>query len=268
MISVDIIIHRFRRDMTLGRVARGALLIAAMAAFFIAPAVGAGIEGALVVASICVTWVLLSARGIQSSRLAQASSDLIASGHFEEAEEQIDSVLRKFSLFQNVKLIGLHHLAVLRHAQRRWQDAAALCHAFLSQKLGTVQNLSKPSRLLLVDALLQLNDVRAAYAAMAPLYQQKLSLSEALSLQHLQLDYLCRVGAWDQLLGDIGTKVQLAELMPPSAAARSQAILALAATKLGRPDLADWLRRRAELLTDPEKLISDRPVLSELWPKP
>jgi hypothetical protein len=60
-------------------------------------------------------------------------------------------------------------------------------------------------------------------------------------------------------------KVQLAELMPSSAAARAQALLALAGKRVGRQDWADWLRRRAESLADPGKLVAERPVLRELW---
>ena len=61
-------------------------------------------------------------------------------------------------------------------------------------------------------------------------------------------------------------KVQLAELMPTEAAARSQALLALAARKLGREDWAQWLgAARARLLTDAARLMDQRPVLRELW---
>jgi hypothetical protein len=61
-------------------------------------------------------------------------------------------------------------------------------------------------------------------------------------------------------------KVQLAELMPSNTAARTQAFLALASKRVGRPDWSDWLRRRAELLADTSKLKTDRPLLAELWP--
>jgi len=60
------------------------------------------------------------------------------------------------------------------------------------------------------------------------------------------------------------SKVQLAELMPSSPAARAQMLLALAAKKCGRNDLADWLCRRAELLCDVNALVAERPVLKEL----
>ena len=68
------------------------------------------------------------------------------------------------------------------------------------------------------------------------------------------------------MINGVMSKVQLAELMPAVNAARAQAMLALAAGKAGRPDLSDWLRRRAELLGDAPALKKERPILAELWP--
>jgi len=195
----------------------------------------------------------------------QDSPSLIASGQFEEAERRIDLALRSFSLFRHVKVLGLHHLALLRHAQRNWQESALLCRALLGQRLGSVQGVSKPARLMLADALLEMGDVRGAAGAIAGLYEQRLSLNEVMKLLAVQLDYQSRLGAWDEMMAGITTKVQLAELMPAQSSARAQAMLALAAKHAGRDDWSDWLRRRAELLCDVEKLTNDRPVLWELW---
>jgi hypothetical protein len=97
------------------------------------------------------------------------------------------------------------------------------------------------------------------------LYQQRLSLSEALELTLVQSDYLSRVGAWEQMVQGIAQKVQLAELLPSEASARVQALLALAAKKVGKTELSDWLKKRAELLADAPELVRQRPVLGELW---
>jgi hypothetical protein len=43
-------------------------------------------------------------------------------------------------------------------------------------------------------------------------------------------------------------------------------LVALAAKKIGRMDFSDWLRTRAELLADVQRLASERPMLKELWP--
>jgi hypothetical protein len=79
------------------------------------------------------------------------------------------------------------------------------------------------------------------------------------------LDYASRIGAWQAMMSSIGTKVQLSELMPTANAARSQALLALAAKKMQRHDLSQWLRRRAELLADPAEIVAERPFLNELF---
>ena len=165
--------------------------------------------------------------------------------------------------------LGFHvpenHLAVLRHAQRRWPDAAELSRAVIGQRLGSMARLSRQSQLILADSLLELGDVQGAHAAIAELYNDRLSLPEALSLLSVQLDYLSRINAWERMLEGIPTKVQLAELMPTGASAKAQALLALAAAKLGRTDLADYLRRRVELLVDVDELIRSRPALHELY---
>jgi hypothetical protein len=155
--------------------------------------------------------------------------------------------------------------ALLRHAQRNWQESALLCRALLGQKLGNLQGIGKPARLMLADALLEMGDVRGAGEAIGGLYEQRLSLPELLKLLAVQLDYQSRGGAWNEMTAGLATKVQLAELMPAPTAARTQALLSLAAKKSGRDDWTAWLRRRAELLGDVQRLTSERPVLWELW---
>src|SRR5207248_2932051 len=170
-----------------------------------------------------------------------------------------------FSLFRTSKLLSLHHLAVLRHAQRRWHDSAELSRALLRQRLGSLRALSRQSRLILGESLLELGDLRGAHEAISGLYDQRLSLAEALSLLNVQLDYLWRINAWESMLQGVASKVQLAELMNTTTSARVQAFLALAAKKLGREDWETFLRRRVELLVDVDELIKSRPVLHDLY---
>jgi hypothetical protein len=127
------------------------------------------------------------------------------------------------------------------------------------------EHLSKSSRLLLADSLLEMGDLRGAFEALAGLYNHRLSLGEALNLLRVQTDYLSRIGAWQEMVNGITTKVELAEIMPTPNAARTQALLALAAKKTGRTDWYEWLRRRVELLVDVKELAEERPVLWELW---
>jgi hypothetical protein len=195
------------------------------------------------------------------------SPSLIATGQFDEAEKTLDEATRAFSLFSPAKLRVLQQLAVLRHAQRRWHDAAALSRALLRQRLATRGGLARPAQLILAESLLELNDLAGSYAAIRELYTQQLSLEESLHLLSLQLDYESRIGAWENMFHVAPSKCQLAELMPPAQAARVQALLALAALKCNRMDWADWLRRRAELLADVNTLAAARPILWQIWTK-
>src|SRR5438034_240127 len=100
-------------------------------------------------------------------------------------------------MFRTSKLLGLHHLAMSRHAQRRWQDSALLCRALLRQRLGSVRALSRSSRLMLADSLLELADLHGAHRAINDLFGERLMLAEALNLLQVQLDYASRIGAWE-----------------------------------------------------------------------
>lgn len=271
MLTAQSAISRFRRDLTLGALLRGALLLTALIAMglnLVPTAVK--FDGTLVLLAVGVVWVVLSYQSVRGTRLAAESPSLIAAGDLEAAEEQIEQALRSFSLFRSAKVLSLHHLALLRHAQRRWQDSALLCRTLLGQRLGTMRSISKPSRLVLADALLELGDVPGAYRVLTELYKERLSLTESMNLLLVQLDYESRIGAWASMLpvGGIYQRLQLAELMPATNAARAQSLMALAALRLGRRDWAEWLRRRAELLADPAELIRERPALSDLWAQP
>jgi hypothetical protein len=266
LISVNTAISRFRRDLTIGSLLNVLLIAAAVGSLMTALLAGGGMGGSLLMLSVGALWIFLSYRSIKGSRLAADSPLLIASGRFDEAESRIDAALRSFSLFRTAKLLSLHHFALLRHAQRRWEESAQLCQALLAQRLGALQGLNKPNTLLLADNLMHLGDLPGVYQALCRLYRQRLNLSEALTMEQLQMEYLARIGAWDHMLANVGAKVQLAELMPSVQAARTQAYLALAALKSGRSTLSAWLRRRAELLVDPPDLTAGRPLLGELWP--
>jgi len=266
MIEVNDAIARMRRDLTLGSVLKGLMLGAAMLCLLLdAVARPAGFSGSLALAVIGGIWLTLLYRSRKASQMAEISPALIAQGDFEQAERHIDEALRSFSIFRTVKLRSLHHLAVLRHAQRRWVETVMLCQALLQQRLGALGGISRSTRLILADSLLNVGDLHHAHEALAGLYQQRLSLGEALELTVVQTDYLSRVGAWEQLMQGIAQKVQLAELLPTEASARVQGLLALAAKKVGKTQLSDWLKKRAELLVDGEELVRMRPVLGELW---
>ena len=262
MLTAKTAISRLRRDLTLAALVKGLLVGAVGAALFVPK-----VDKAVALVVVGGVWMALSYASAKGSRLAAGSAALIAAGEFDEAERRIDQSLRRFNLFRAVKLQSLHHLAQLRHAQRRWPESALLARALLGHRLGSVGGLARPARLLLAEAMLEMNDLPGAYEAINGLYTQRLSLGEVLTLVLVQLDYESRVGAVEKMMASPMGKVQLAEIMPSAAAARAQALLALAGKRTGRQDWADWLRRRAELLADPGRLVAERPVLGELWGK-
>jgi hypothetical protein len=267
MIPVHAAIARFRRDVTLGSVLNALLLGGVFFCTLLGGAVISSPAGNLaMIAILGAVWIVLGYQSMKSSRLSADSPALIARGEFDLAEDRIEQSLRTFSLFRTSKLMSLHHLAVLRHAQRRWADAAELAQALLRMRLGQMSALSRQSRLILADSLLELGDLDGSYRAIGGLYDQRLTLAEALRLLTVQLDYLWRVNAWASMIDGVRSKVEMAELMSTAQGARVQALLALAAHQVGRPDLSAWLRRRAELLVDVSELTAARPVLKELWP--
>ena len=263
MIPAEAVVSRVRRDFTLSTVLKGVLIGVAVATFFMRNTMGSA--HLVVLAMLGLAWIVLSYRSAMGSRLAVDSQSLIAAGRYEAAEEQLEQVLASFSLFRTSKVLGIHQLAVLRHAQKRWADAAVLCRALVGRRLGPVKGVAKQCRLMLADSMMELGDARGAHEALAGLYTQRLTLAEAINLLAVQSDFHGRAGNWAELFSGIETKVQLAELMPATMSARTQALLALAAKKLGRNDWASWLTRRAELLADVQELCARRPMLWELW---
>ena len=266
MMPAQTAIARFRRDITLGAALNALLLGGVFVCTLLGGAFASASGNLLLLVILGAVWVTLGYQSMKSSRLSASSPSLIASGQFDLAEDQIEQSLRSFSLFRTSKLLSLHHLAVLRHAQRRWADAAELAGAVLRQRLGSLTAISRQSRLILADSLLELGDLDGSYQAIRALYDQRLSLAEALRLLHVQLDYLWRVNAWAAMLEGVKNKVEMAELMNTANGARTQALLALAAHKAGTPELSAWLKRRVELLVDVSELTAARPVLKDLWP--
>ncbi|MGE5610492.1 MAG: hypothetical protein ACM359_14675 [Bacillota bacterium] len=265
MIRVESAITRFRRDLTLSAMLKGALLVGAMLAMLLELGDQTIISGPVAIAVIGGAWLLLSYRSMKGSQMAAVSPALIAAGEYEQAEQHIDEALRSFSLFRTVKLRSLHHLAMLRHAQHRFGESALLCRTLLRERLGVLSGISRSAHLILADSLLQQGDLRGAYESLATLYQQRLTLGEALELTAVQTEYLARIGAWESMMDGVARKADLAELMPTEKAVSTQALLALAARKTGHSDWEKWLRRRTELLSDADERAKQQPILAELW---
>src|SRR3712207_5387206 len=107
LIRAETAIHRFRRDLTFGRVVRG-LFAVALVATFLLPLTGLGLDPMFVLPVIACVFLALSVGSVKGSRLITDSPSLIAAGQYEEAERRIDQALRGFSIFRHVKVLGLH----------------------------------------------------------------------------------------------------------------------------------------------------------------
>lgn len=263
-------IVRFRRGLALVNVLRVLLFVVPMMAYVglsMIPAARSLSAFIMVFVLVSAVWIVLSLGSARRSRLAAQQPSLIAAGRYQQAEQEIEKALTSFTTLPAVKFLSLHHLALLRHAQRRWQEAAALSRALLGARLGSLQSLSRSSRLTLASSLLELGDLVGAYEAIRGLYAQRLPLNEALQLLRVQVDYEVRLGAWEYALpvGDPMPRIQMTELMTTTDSALTQALLALAALRSGRLQWATWLRERVELMTDIRQLCADRPVLWEIW---
>jgi hypothetical protein len=222
MISAEHAITRTRRDLVLGTAVKWTLLGTAVLAVLLQPILGPGSNAATALLFVVgAVWIVLTYRSMRSSRLAADSSSLIAAGQFDAAEQQIAQGVRSFSISRMVKLMNLHQLAMLRHAQNRWQESAALCRAVLRQKAAEQGEMGRSSRLMLAEALLELGDLHGTYQNLMKLYEQRLTLREALSLLGVQLDYMARVGAWQAMMSGLPQRVELAELLPTMPAAKA-----------------------------------------------
>ena len=263
MMHVEQAIRRVNRNVALTW-AIHALLAGAVGASLIVGTV-LQLPPILLAAIPCILWILLAVNGYRETHNAARWPMLIASGDLAKAEQEIESAIHGFSVLRSVKLLSLHHLAVLRMAQRNWADAAGLSKAVQGHRLGRDGALTRASLLVLAASATQVGQFRDAYEALQCLRRMPLALDEQLSLLHAESGYLARIGAWETLVWQIEVKVKMAELMPSEAAAQTQAWLALAAKQTGKHQWMDLLRKRCELLGDVAKLVGEEPALAELW---
>jgi hypothetical protein len=126
MISAEYAINRFRRDVTLGAIVRFALATAA-AVCLLGTAITPKFSNATVFLFVIgAVWLVLTMQGARGSTDSREFPALLAAKRYDLAEQRVERTLTSFSMFKSVKLMGLHHLAMLRHAQNRYQDSALL----------------------------------------------------------------------------------------------------------------------------------------------
>ncbi len=224
---------------------------------------GMDLVGGSVMAGVIAILFMLSGKSMRTQQAVGRASQLIGAGQYDEAEKTLSQGLKSLMLYHGPRLGMLQNLAALRHAQRRFRDAALLATELLRYRKGA-GTVDRPLRLMLAECALEMNDLQTAHAALAQI-PPVLPVREMLKLMELQVEYCVRISAWPAALDQLPMKVELAELLPAEPAARVQGLLALAAHREGRSDWASWLKRRAELLTDIPRLLEARPMLRELW---
>lgn len=175
--------------------------------------------------------------------------------HPDRAEQRLAEALRRRPVMRPTRLLLYHRLATLRHRQRRFDEAAAICQQLLYQPLVGPAAGARPSLLLmLTECLLVQRNLAGAYESLDALHRTRLGLAGAIQRLALQTRYALLAGHHDHALEHGRRKVELAELMPPPQCGAMHAMLATAAQRAGRQQLAQWLWQRTELLTPPALL--------------
>ena len=110
--------------------------------------------------------------------------------------------------------------------------------------------------LLLVESSLRMGDLATAHAGLMELNRMQLSLIDRLQLLALQTRYEVACGYDTVALFDVDMKVRSAEMMPSPQCGALHAMLAGAAHRVGRANLAHWLRERATLFATEDQIES------------
>jgi hypothetical protein len=243
------ILERTRNDLFFARIVRIALFCAAVLSIGLQAFPLTENLAPLMLMGVGLTWVYLTFRSARASQNASFAPQLIAAGKLPDAEALIHAGLGAFALFPQFKLRNLHNLAILRHAQGRFLDAAMICRDILgysSKNLGNIPNLS---RLLMADSFLRNDLLGEAHQPLFELYSQRLSLMETLNLLSIQNLYLSKIRNWDLMLQGLKPKLDLIDLMPPRFCMQNHQLLLEAAQCAGKADLAEYLKLRLSAIS-------------------
>lgn len=170
------------------------------------------------------------------------------------AEAALAEALRRRPLQPTVRLSLYHRLAMLRHRQRRFAETQAICSTILSQDPRGYHPFEPSLLLIYADAALECGNLHGAYTALARLHALNLGMIESLQRLAMQTRYEIVSGHDAHALAGIDRKIKLIELMPQPTCGILHAMLAAAAKRTGRAELAHWFHQRAQLLCTPAEL--------------
>lgn len=219
----------------------------------------AGIASVMTLA-LLVLWLWV---GLRSAYVSQQIPRLtmLLDENPEVMEAELAPHLRRPILQERARVMLYHRLAALRYRQRRFDEASAICWSLLSRSAGGTADTRSSLLLLLADCRRRVGDLAGTWGALRSLYRLKLDLSETLFLVLIQLRYEHTCGYHDRVLHELSEKLAMLDLMPPEIAGPLHRLVAMSAEGLGRSELADWLRERAELLHPEAITDAEEPLL-------
>ncbi len=171
------------------------------------------------------------------------------------AEAALVRLLARRGMTRWARLMLYQRLAVLRHGQGRFAEAAAVAQLTLTAaRPGPAARGRSQLLLVLVESRLEVHDAPGAYLALVELSRTEVTLTEALQRMALRARYELLIGHDAGVLHLAEEKARLSELMPGPQCGGFHAMLALAAARAGdEARRAHWWRR-VELLCTAEQV--------------
>ncbi|MCC7147188.1 MAG: hypothetical protein IT443_12145 [Phycisphaeraceae bacterium] len=198
-------------------------------------------------------WMLMNLHGTRvAAELPMINAAL--ENNLPGAEARITVGMRRWPLPRTVRLLLGHRLAVVRLRQGRHFEAAALCQVMLAEPMGPAEHLRPELLLIFAEARLDSGDPMGTYSALVELSHRRLNLVQLLQKVAMETRYLVGLGLDAAVLERVQQRLELASLMPVFQGGVVHALLAVAARRQGRTELADWLKERAELICGPREL--------------
>lgn len=173
-----------------------------------------------------------------------------------EAEGLIAQGLSRRGLQRALRMMLYHRLALLRHHQGRFAEAAAICQTVLEYPLRQAESSRANLLLILAESRLESGDLAGAHWSLSQLHTLRLSVVEWLQRMALQTRYEVLAGQDAAALAELEQKLRMAELMPALQCGAVHVMLASAAHRSGQSMLAGWLERRAKLLMNESQIAA------------
>ena len=202
--------------------------------------------------ALIVFWIWVSTTSARIAR-QMGSIAMLTEQNPEAAENLLAQQMTRLPLQRQIRITLYHRLALIRHRQMRFHEAAVICQSLLAQPIVFATRLRISLLLIQLESLLQIADVSGAYLCIVQLKQHPLRLTDRMQLLALQTKYELSIGQCDLATTQVQQRVQLAELLPAYQCSEMHAMLALAAERSGQAELSDWLNKRAVLLAPDEE---------------